>query len=133
MLTRMPRPLSSALIALLMACLVGATTATVLAWLAGAHVTPEQALRHAQAVAQYGQHEHGGRAHRHEAPPADQSVTGGLVTLTTLPSAAVAGSWLAIAATLLMMLTTGQRHPLGWAECLPPSTRCPEILPPPPR
>jgi hypothetical protein len=119
------------------------------AFLRGAHVTPEQGLRHALALARQGLHLHdaghadeGGHAHRAPATPAPDAPAGDAAAsptrdagaaLTASPITLVAGHWLGLALLLLAAPVLAARR-LGRdpTDARPPTIR-PEIAPPPPR
>ena len=136
--------------ALLLALSVAlAAPLSVEAFLRGAHVTPEQGLRHLLALVQQGHHRHAvadadAATHEHGAPaaPAPDAATGDAtvastsdagVTLTTSPPTLVAGHWLGFGVLLLAALAlAARRRGRDPTAARPPSIN-PEITFPPPR
>jgi hypothetical protein len=128
---------------------------SVEAFLRGAHVTPEQGLRHLLALAERGQHRHavahggsagGAPSHDHRAPaasaPAPDPATGDAAatptsdagaTLTTSPPTLVAGHWLGLGLLLVGALTLAARRLGRDPTAAPPYAVSPEIALPPPR
>lgn len=129
---------ASALVALVLA-IAFAMPVAVEVWLRDGHVTLEQGLRHAQAVAVYGGHEHGApsddsasaQQHRHAPTPAAATDAGPVLT-TTAPTP-FGALWYAVAVTqaALLALSAGRSRRLPPVHA--PRNHIPDRLLPPPR
>jgi hypothetical protein len=143
----MPMMARAAPVLLLALSVALAAPLSVEAFLRGAHVTPEQGVRHMLALAQQGHHLHaveGGReaGHDHGAPVAPAAATGDAAasptsdagaTLTTSPTTLVAGHWLGFGVLLLTALALAARRLGRDPTAARPPNISPEIALPPPR
>lgn len=116
---------------------------TVMAWLVGAHVTPEQSLRHSHAMAQHGMHrhalstadqvhDHGGMAHRHTAPVAHSDDAGARLSAAST-NASLGGLWQAVTVSLVLPVVLSAHRLQGRAQVRCPACFRPDVLSPPPR
>jgi hypothetical protein len=145
----MPMMVRAAIVLLLALGVALAAPLSVAAFLRGAHVTPEQGLRHLLALAQQGHHLHaaeGDPRHEHGAPaapaPRPDPATGDPAatpmsdvgsTLTTSPTTLFAGHWLGFGLLLLAAPALAARRLGRQPTTTGPPAVSPAIALPPPR
>jgi hypothetical protein len=127
---------------LLAAAVALALPLAVEAFLWGAHVTPEQGLRHRAAVAWQGAHVHattaGADHHDHDgsaapAPAGASPVTDVSPALATNPPAPFGSGWLGLVAGALALRTLPCRRLGRRGAVLAPAGHVPAVMLPPPR